>query len=164
MGMKEEHIVHPFAPVYDENSRILILGSFPSVVSRRQNFYYANPSNRFWKVLAELFQEEIKDKKQFCLDHHIALWDVIRSCRIRGSSDASITDVTVNPVAGLCRDTKIRTVFTTGRKASDLYDRYIDCPLPHIALPSTSGANASMRMPDLCRAYQIILETLNEKD
>ena len=85
-----KHIIHPFEPVYDASSKVLILGSFPSVVSREKNFYYMNANNRFWKVMEALFQKEIHDKKQFCLDHHIALWDVIYSCTIEGSSDSSI--------------------------------------------------------------------------
>ena len=96
--MSTERVFHTFGPVYDDTSRILILGSFPSVVSRKMNFYYANPGNRFWRLLADLFEEEITDRRQFCLDHHIALWDVIASCRIHGSSDASITDVVVKDI------------------------------------------------------------------
>lgn len=162
--MKEKRIVHPFPPVYDENSRILILGSFPSVVSRELNFYYANRYNRFWPVLSALFDEEITDRKQFCLSHHIALWDVIHACRITGSSDTSIRDVTVNDIPGLVSKTKISCIFTTGRKASSLYDRYIHLDMEHISLPSTSSANASMRKEDLIRSYSVILEKLHEKE
>ncbi len=162
--MASDLLHHTFGPVYDENSRILILGSFPSVVSRKMNFYYANPGNRFWKLLAALFEEEISDRRQFCLDHHIALWDVIESCRISGSSDASIRDVTANDISGLVSRTRIRTVFTTGKKAADLYDRLVSCEAEHIALPSTSGANAAMSFEVLKDRYRIILEKLYEKD
>ncbi len=100
-----ENVVHPIDPVFDENSRILILGSFPSVKSREVQFYYGHPQNRFWKVLASLFHEEIpsdnKGKKDFLLTHHIALWDVIHSCKITGSSDASIRDVTANDLKAI---------------------------------------------------------------
>lgn len=161
--MASDLLYHTFGPVYDEHSEILILGSFPSVVSRQKNFYYANPGNRFWKVLSALFEEEITDRRQFCLDHHIALWDVIGSCRISGSSDASIHDVTANDIAGLVSRTAVRTVFTTGRKASDLYEKLIDCDVQHIALPSTSGANAAMSFDVLKDRYQVILEKLYEK-
>lgn len=151
-------ITHPFEPVYDKHSRILILGSFPSVVSREKNFYYANKNNRFWKVMEILFDEEIKDKRQFCHAHHIALWDVIHSCSITGSSDASIKDAKVNDIASLIDRTEIHTVFTTGKKAYSLYEKYVDCPLKAISLPSTSGANAAMRLDDLVDAYRIIVE------
>ena len=162
--MPAEHLVHPLAPVYDRSSRILILGSFPSVQSRRMNFYYAHPQNRFWKVMAILFDEDIPDRKQFCLDHHIALWDVIESCTITGSSDASIRDVKVNDIGRLLETTAVRTVFTTGSAADRLYRKYINVPCPQIALPSTSAANAAMRLDDLVRAYGIILEKLNEEN
>ena len=159
---KDEFLVHPFPAVSANDSRILILGSFPSVVSRQQSFYYANPTNRFWRVLEELFHTKIDDRKQFCLDHQIALWDVIHSCRIHGSSDASISDVTANDIQGLVNQTEIHTIFTTGAKASNLYEKYVTCDQEHIALPSTSAANARMRMEELTNAYQIVLEKLNE--
>lgn len=160
---KNELLVHPFPPIFNKESRVLILGSFPSVVSRQQSFYYANATNRFWPVLAELFHTEITDRKQFCLEHHIALWDVIYSCKIHGSADASITNVTANDIQGLVRQTKIQTVFTTGSKAAQLYDTYVQCDAPHICLPSTSAANARMRTKDLVEAYQILREKLNEQ-
>ena len=163
MTVNNELLVHPLPAIYDKNSEILILGSFPSVVSRKQSFYYANATNRFWPVLSVLFHTEIIDRTKFCLDHHIALWDVIYSCKIHGSSDASITDVTANDIQGLINQTKIHTVFTTGSKASQLYDKYVICSAEHIALVSTSAANARMRMNDLTSAYQIILEKLNER-
>lgn len=161
--MSTERVFHTFGPVYDNTSRILILGSFPSVVSRKMNFYYANPGNRFWRLLADLFEEEITDRKQFCLDHHIALWDVIASCRIHGSSDASITDVIVNDIQSIVNQSQIRTVFTTGKKAADLYQKMVCCDAEHIALPSTSGANAAMSFAVLKEKYHIILEKLYEE-
>lgn len=88
-----EQVIHPLKPIYDEESRVLILGSFPSIISRKERFYYANKTNRFWNVLKEIFEEEIKDREMFCHKHHIALWDVIESCTIEGSSDASITNI-----------------------------------------------------------------------
>ena len=159
--MKSEFIVHPFEPVYDSESRILILGSFPSVVSREQNFYYANRHNRFWTVMGLLFDTQITDRKAFCIENHIALWDVIESCTIAGSSDSSIRDVTVNNIQSLTEKTKIHTVFTTGQKASSLYKKYVTCNCEHIPLPSTSAANAAMRTDDLVRAYRIITERLS---
>lgn len=161
--MNPEKLRHPFGPVYDENSEVLILGSFPSVASRQQNFYYAHPQNRFWPVLSKIFEEEIDDRRAFCLKHHIALWDVIDSCRIEGSSDASIRDVRVNDIHELLEKTKIKAVFTTGGLASKLYQRYITEDVPHYALPSTSAANARMRMEDLLAHYRRIKEVLYEK-
>lgn len=158
-----KHVVHPFLPIYDENSEILILGSFPSVISREKNFYYANKNNRFWKVMSILFQEDIQDKAEFCLKHHIALWDVIHSCEIIGSSDSSISNVIVNDIESLISKTNIRKIFFTGKKAEELYKKYIDCDIAYVGLPSTSSANAKMHLDDLIREYQIIVETLNEK-
>lgn len=160
--MSSELLIHPFEPLYDENSEVLILGSFPSVVSREKSFYYANVHNRFWPLMSILFEEEITDRTEFCKRHHIALWDVIYSCRIKGSSDSSITDVTVNDIAGLAEKTKIRAVFTTGGTASRLYKKYVTCDLPHYSLPSTSPANAAMKLDDLYQKYRLITEVLYE--
>ncbi len=157
---KVEHVRHPFPPVFDENSKVLILGSFPSVISRQKSFYYANVNNRFWKVMAILFQEEIEDKKAFCLKHHIALWDVIQSCSINGSNDASITDVKVNAIHSLVEQTQIRTIFLTGKKAESLFKKYIHIQIETIGLPSTSSANAKMHLDDLVEAYHVILEKI----
>lgn len=158
------HLEHPFGPIYDKDSRVLILGSFPSVISRKKSFYYANRANRFWKVMAEIYGEEITDPVSFVHAHHIALWDVIASCTITGSSDASIRDVIVNDVESLVKLTKIETVFTTGSKAAKLYENYVVCSKEHIALPSTSGANARMKLDDLVKAYTIIKEKTDEKN
>lgn len=157
------HIVHPFSPVYDENSLILILGSFPSVISREKQFYYANKNNRFWKVMEIIFHEQIDEYSSFCHKHHIALWDVIHSCSIQGSSDASISDVVVNDIESLLNQTKIHTIFLTGKKALSLYEKYINLNIKYIGLPSTSSANARLRLDDLVESYQIILEELHEK-
>ena len=108
MAVGQELVVHPFSPVVDGHSRVLILGSLPSVKSRENHFYYGHPQNRFWKVLAEVCQAEVpvsvEEKKAFLLANGIAVWDVIASCRIAGSSDSSIRDVVANDVAGLLRD------------------------------------------------------------
>lgn len=151
-----EVVYHTIKPVFDENSRVLILGSFPSVVSRKKDFYYANPQNRFWKVMEAIFREEIKDRKDFCHRHHVALWDVIASCSIQGSSDASITDVHINDIAGLLAKTRVHVIFTTGSKAYQLFDKYIRVNVPVIPLPSTSGANAHMSLAELTEKYRII--------
>ncbi len=147
--------VHNIPPVYDEDSRILILGSFPSVKSREEAFFYAHPRNRFWKVLSSIFHEKtpesIEEKKDFLLRNHIAVWDVIGSCEIHGSSDASIRNVETNDIRGLIEKTKIETVFCNGRRAYELYYRYL-YPLTGkeaVLLPSTSPANAAMTLEDL---------------
>lgn len=152
-------ITHPFPPVVDSHSKVLILGSFPSVISRRQNFYYANRNNRFWKVMEILFDETINDKEAFCHAHHIALWDVVASCSITGSSDASIGNVCVNDITSLIENTDIKIIFTTGKKAYQLYQKHVKCDVPVVSLPSTSSANAAMHLDDLVAAYRIVEES-----
>ena len=119
-----------------------------------------NANNRFWKVMEALFQKEIHDKKQFCLDHHIALWDVIYSCTIEGSSDSSIQNVQVNDIPLLCQNSNIQAIFLTGKKAFQLYEKYIHLDIEHIYLPSTSSANARMHLEQLVESYKVILEKL----
>lgn len=160
-----EEVIHPLKPIYDEESRVLILGSFPSIISRKERFYYANKTNRFWNVLKEIFEEEIKDREMFCHKHHIALWDVIESCTIEGSSDASITNIKINDISKLIKTTKIQVIFTTGSKASSIYDKYVkDISIKHISLPSTSSANARMKLDDLIEEYKVIKGFTNEED
>ena len=119
MAVGQELVVHPFSPVVDGHSRVLILGSLPSVKSRENHFYYGHPQNRFWKVLAGVCQAEVpvsvEEKKAFLLANGIAVWDVIASCRIVGSSDSSIRDVAANDVAGLCRIPGLRRCFATAQ-------------------------------------------------
>ena len=155
-------LVHPIEPVYDQDSEIIILGSFPSVKSRETGFYYGNPNNRFWKVLAKLYSEQvpqtIAEKKEFLLRNHIAVWDVIHSCEINGSSDSSISNVTVNDIKGLVDKTKIKTVFTNGQKAFELYEKYLrnTVGLEAQHLPSTSPANAGYSFEELCESWKQI--------
>lgn len=158
----KQFVEHSFGPVYDSASKVLILGSFPSVVSRQQNFYYANRTNRFWPVLEQVYGEAIKDRKQFCLDHGIALWDVIASCTIEGSADSTISDVKPNPLEKILECAPVHTIFTTGATAGKLYRKYFDLPVEHIALPSTSSANARMRLEDLTACYRVIKEKTDE--
>ncbi len=157
-----EQVTHPFPAVCDSNSRILILGSFPSVKSREINFYYGHPQNRFWKLLEEIFQEKIgtdvTDKKQFLKKKGIALWDVIASCRITGSADSSITDVRCNDIKQLLETTGIKRIYVNGRTAEKLYDKYV-LPLTGvncIYLPSTSPANAATSFNRLLENWRII--------
>lgn len=155
-----EKVTHTFEPVYDQNSRILILGTFPSVKSRENRFYYGHPQNRFWKVTAALLgvsvPETTEEKKGMLLAGHIAVWDVIASCEIEGSSDSSIRNVVPNDIAGLLAHTNIRAVFANGRKAFELYEKYCrsECRKEAVCLPSTSPANAAWQLSRLTRYWQ----------
>ena len=147
--MEYEHIVHSFEPVYDKASEILILGTLPSVKSRENNFYYGHKQNRFWKVLATLLKEPVPDtieeKKAMLLAHRIALWDVIQSCDIKGSSDSSIKNVQPTDIGMILEKTNITRIYANGNKAGQLYKRY-QFPVTGIeamVLPSTSPANAA---------------------
>lgn len=148
-------VIHPIKPIYNNDSKILILGSFPSVKSRAENFYYAHPQNRFYQVLEIVFNDKIHDKTEFLLKHHIALWDVIKSCEIEGSSDASIKNVKVNDIAKIIKETKITKIYINGKKAYSLYQKYLanDIKIPAICLPSTSPANATYSLDRLVKEY-----------
>ena len=165
LGQKKrpEEQVHTIAPVYNEESRILILGSFPSVKSREEGFFYGHPQNRFWKVLARVFQTEvpatIPEKKTFLLEHRVAVWDVIGQCEITGSSDSSIRNVIPNPIQKILEETQIKRIFVNGKKAEELYNRYI-YPVTKrnvVCLPSTSPANASWNFEKLAEAWKVLL-------
>lgn len=162
--MEYEHIVHSFEPVYDKASEILILGTLPSVKSRENNFYYGHKQNRFWKVLATLLKEPVPDtieeKKAMLLAHRIALWDVIQSCDIKGSSDSSIKNVQPTDIGMILEKTNITRIYANGNKAGQLYKRY-QCPVTGIeamVLPSTSPANAAWSLERLCEVWYVILE------
>ena len=162
-------IVHPIPPVFDENARVLILGSFPSVKSREAGFFYGHPQNRFWKVTAALFGEAvpqtIPEKRAFLLRRHLAVWDVIRSCEITGSSDASIRDVTVNDLSVILSAAPIRKIFVNGKTAEKMYKRYTEPLLnrPAVCLPSTSPANAAWSVEKLTAAWQAVCEAAEEE-
>ncbi|MEI3571732.1 MAG: DNA-deoxyinosine glycosylase [Roseburia faecis] len=162
--MEYEHIVHSFEPVYDRASEILILGTLPSVKSRENNFYYGHKQNRFWKVLATLLKEPVPDtieeKKAMLLARRIALWDVIQSCDIKGSSDSSIKNVQPTDIGMILEKTNITRIYANGNKAGQLYKRY-QFPVTGIeamVLPSTSPANAAWSLDRLCEAWRVILE------
>ena len=163
--MERERIVHPIPPTYDADSRILILGSFPSVKSREMMFYYGHPQNRFWKVLASVLSEPlpatIDEKKAMLLKHHIALWDVLDSCTIIGASDTSIEDVVPNDIASLLAKTKIKRIFCTGAAAHKLYEKYCEkaTGIKAIKLPSTSPANCAVKFEKLVEAYREIMDS-----
>ncbi len=158
-----EHHNQPFTSVYDENSKVLVLGTFPSVKSRENNFYYGHPQNRFWKVMAALFDEPlpqtVEEKKTLVLSHHIAIWDVIESCDIIGSSDSSIKNVVPADIAGLLAKTRIERIYVNGNLAKRLYDRFAlpVTGIEAIKLPSTSPANAKFRLNQLIESWQVIL-------
>ena len=153
---------HPFGPLYCEKSRVLILGSFPSVKSREQNFFYGQPQNRFWKVIASIFDadvpETIEAKKALILENGLALWDSIASCEITGSSDASIRNVKTNDISIILDSCRIERIYCNGRKSYDLYRKYIEPETGREAqcLPSTSPANAVWTLDKLIAAWQAI--------
>lgn len=162
--MEERHTI---APVYDKRSEVLILGSFPSVKSREQQFFYGHRQNRFWRVLAQVLEcevpEDIPQKKSILLSHHIAVWDVIASCEITGSSDASIRDVKPNDLSRILSCADIRAIYTNGNKAHQLYQKYI-YPVngrESCLLPSTSPANAGYSLERLVSAWKVIRESLS---
>ncbi len=157
-----EHVVQTFAPVYDKDSSVLILGTLPSVKSRESCFYYGHPQNRFWKVLAEIFEEPvpqtIDEKKGLLLRNRVAIWDVVESCDIIGSSDSSIKNVTAADVASLLQETGITKVYANGGLAKKLYDRFLaeKTGVAAVQLPSTSPANARFSLTDLVNEWKQI--------
>lgn len=162
--MESYHAIkHTFEPVWDSGSKILILGTFPSVKSRETNFYYGHPKNRFWKLLSEIYGEPlaatIDEKKQLILSRHLAVWDVIGQCDIIGSSDSSIRNVIPNDIAGLLKKSNISRVIANGAKAYDLYQKH-QLPLTRLSavkLPSTSPANAAWTFDRLKEIWGSVL-------
>ncbi len=159
---------HTLEPIYDEYSKVLILGSMPSVVSRKIGFYYAHPRNRFWSVLSKVYNEEItdniNDKINFLHKHHIALYDVLKSCDIKSSQDSSIKNVKVNDLSKILKNSQIKVVFTTGKTAYNLYNKYTfpKTKIRAIYLPSTSPANTRKGIDELLeKEYSKIKEYTN---
>lgn len=159
-----EHAVHEIPPVWDNKSEILILGSFPSVKSREGCFFYHHPQNRFWKVLAAVLEcrvpDTVEEKKKMLLEHRIAVWDVIASCTIQGSSDSSIRDVVPNHLETILDHAPVRKIFTNGATAWRFYEKYAK-PITGrdaVKLPSTSPANASWNLERLTAAWKKIKE------
>lgn len=166
-NVKLEHVSHPFAPVFNSDSKILILGSMPSVKSRELNFYYSHPRNRFWKVISHIvgtdsMLESINDKKDMLLKKKIAIWDVIKSCKISGSSDSSIKDVKINDINLVISNSKVKKIYANGMLAYDLYMKYCfkDVGVKIIKLPSTSPANATYSIDKLINSWMVIYEDL----
>lgn len=170
-AMDATTVTHEIQPVFDSRSRVLLLGTMPSPASREQGFYYGHPQNRFWRVLAAIFNEPaprtVDEKRDMLLRHYIALWDVLASCEIEGASDASIRDAQPNDLARIFDVADIRAVFATGTKAGELYRKLIEPTLgaPCTTLPSTSPANAKMKLDDLTDAYgKALLPLLGETE
>ncbi len=165
-AMPFETLTHTFEPIYNNDSRILILGSFPSVKSRENHFYYGHPQNRFWKVIASVTGNavpvSIEEKTELLLNNYIAIWDVIASCSIQGSSDSSIKDVVVNDFTEILCNAPIQTIYVNGNKAYELYHKYAEpkTGMPAIKLPSTSPANAAWDVERLCENWKQILTYL----
>lgn len=152
-------IYHPFEPVWTPQSRVLILGTIPSVTSRENKFYYGHPNNRFWRVFAGLFGVEIPqtidEKRNLLFEHNIALWDVLSSCEIIGSDDASIRHPVPNAIAGLVAKCAVEKILLNGKRAYSLYEKYCaaDIKIPATCMPSTSPANAAWGLERLISAW-----------
>ena len=155
-------IKHPFPPLYNKDSKILILGSFPSVKSREQMFFYGHPQNRFWKVISAVFEcgepETIEEKKKVLLKNRIALWDVIASCEISGSSDSSIKNVKVNDLSVILKEADIKQIFVNGKTAEKYFEKYTKAQINRdaICLPSTSPANAVWSVDRLVEKWKVL--------
>lgn len=166
--MEEIHAQHEFAPIVDEYTKILILGSFPSVKSRENQFYYGHPQNRFWKLLSSLLEcpvpITIDEKKEMLRKRGVGVWDVIESCDITGSSDSSIRNVVPAKIPELLQEYKIKAIFANGRMAEKMYKKYIypQTKMKIIALPSTSPANAAYSLARLEKQWRMILSYLEE--
>ncbi|MDE7384453.1 MAG: DNA-deoxyinosine glycosylase [Anaeroplasmataceae bacterium] len=162
--MKKEH---PFSPVYDKKSQILILGSLPSIVSVERGFYYMHPQNRFWKVLSRIYKEDVynKDveaKTSFILKHHLALYDVVASCDIKNSSDASIENVVCTDIKDILLQAPIQKILLNGNKAYSLFCKaYPNLKDMAICLPSTSSANARISLEELTSVWEEALRNSN---
>ena len=157
-------IVHPIAPVFNENSRVLVLGSFPSVKSREEMFFYGHPQNRFWRVLAAVFGAEtpktVAEKRALLLSHGVALWDVLASCDIEGSADSTIKNAVPNDLLPLLSAAKIEKIFVNGKTAEKYYNKYMKKALGReaVCLPSTSPANAAWSIERLTEAWRVLAE------
>lgn len=155
-------LYHQIEPIYDKYSKILILGSFPSVKSRENQFFYGNPMNRFWKVISKITNNDIvitiEDKKHLLLQNRIALWDIVKSCTVIGSSDSSIKDVVPNDLNKILQIANIKQIFCNGNKSYELFKKYCEKQIGMCAikLPSTSPANANFNVDKLVTEWSII--------
>ena len=166
----QERFTHTCYPIFDAECRVLILGTFPSVKSRETMFYYGHPQNRFWKVLPALFGEERPEtpeqKKQLLLRNHVALWDVIESCEVTGSSDNSIRNVIPNDITKITKQCTIRAIYGNGEMSVRLYNRYLKdkTGMEIVKLPSTSPANASYSLDRLIECWSVIRDSLEASE
>lgn len=164
MSSELNRVEHEFPPVYDENSRVLVLGTIPSPKSRERGFYYMHPQNRFWKMLSQVLGEpvpqDIPGRRELCISHGIALWDVLAECSIDGASDSSIRNAVPNRLEIIFRAADIRAVFTTGKKAQALYERFFPECMPAVCLPSTSPANRTISEAEMLGKYRQIAKYL----
>lgn len=164
MSSELSRVEHEFPPVYDENSRVLILGTIPSPKSRERGFYYMHPQNRFWKMLAQVLGEpiplDIPGRRELCISHGIALWDVLAECSIDGASDSSIKNAVPNRLEAIFQAADIRAVFTTGKKAQALYERFFPDLMQAVCLPSTSPANRTISEAEMLEKYRQIAKFL----
>ncbi|MBR6314584.1 MAG: DNA-deoxyinosine glycosylase [Clostridia bacterium] len=167
MKTKPQALVHPIPPLYNEDSRLLILGSFPSPKSREARFFYGHPQNRFWPLLARLLDEappqSVEEKATLALSHHIALWDSIASCTIVGASDSSVKDVKPNDLSGILHGSWVAHIACNGALSYTMYMRHLfpATGIEAIRLPSTSPANAAFSMERLAEAWRVILPILD---
>ncbi len=157
--MEAKREFHNIDAIFSKSSKLLILGSFPSRKSRERKFFYSHPSNRFWPIMEELYGiklNTIDEKKTFLLDHDIALWDVIKECDIKGSSDSSIGNIVPNHISSLIANTQIRKIYLNGKKAEEIFYKYNRIDIEATTLPSTSSQNASYSMKRLLDAWSVI--------
>ena len=163
---KADSVTHTFEPIFNNESKVLILGTFPSVKSREQQFYYGHPQNRFWRVMAAVLgcpvPQAIEEKQQMLHAHHIALWDAIASCEITGSSDSSIREAVPTDLTPILKTAPIRQIFCNGTASYQLYCRHQQMRTGRTAvkLPSTSPANAAWSVERLTQAWMVILDAL----
>ena len=159
-------VYHNIPPLWVADSRVLVLGSFPSPKSREQKFFYGHPRNRFWSVLSAVFNEPVpqtvEQKKELALRHHIAMWDTIASCEIKGASDTSIKHPVPNDLKSIIDRSQIKAVFCTGAASYKYYVKLCekDTGIPAVCLPSTSPANAAWSLERLTEAYRAIAEAV----
>lgn len=166
--MEYQHVSHTFPPIFSRDSRVLILGTFPSVKSRENQFYYGHPQNRFWRILAAVTESAVprtvEEKRAFLLQHRIAIWDVVASCDIVGSSDSSIKNVVPANLQMILKKAPIMQIYANGGKAWQLYQKYSypQTGRPCLRLPSSSPANASWNMERLVQSWSTIKEPLQQ--
>jgi len=161
-------VKHTLKPIYNKDSYILILGSIPSITSRKKDFYYSHKQNRFWKIINILFNTNLntkEEKKEFLLNNNIALYDIIKECTINNSSDSSIKNIKIMNLLPILNNSKIKYIFCEGRLSYNLFQKhYSNLPVEFFYLPSTSSANASYNLDKLLNIYNIIKEKLDTKN